>query len=115
MRNSSIVLSFIGLSVLVFGLITSFIVKNQQVATMAVLASVVLFGVSGLLTTFGTPSSEQILENEFNQNSEMNSIWERIRDVQNQCNRGNDDNYRWYQNELDSLYTRLEDLEQKKK
>lgn len=115
MRNSSIVLSLIGLSILVFGLIASFVVKNQQVASIAVLASVAIFGISGLLTSFASPSPTKILQDEYNDEQQISSIWQRIHDLKDECNKSSDENSRWYQNELDALYTRLDDLESKRK
>lgn len=115
MRNSSIILSIIGLSVLVFGVIASQWVKNQQVVDIATLFGVGLIGVSSLLGVLSTPSEAQTLDKEHSYNEDYRNVWDRIREVKNECEDISANTNRWYDVQLDDVHRRLEDLESKRK
>ena len=109
MRNSSIILSIIGLSVLVFGVIASQWVKNQQVVDIAT-----LFGVN-LLGVLSTPSEAQTLDKEHSYNEDYRVVWDRLKEIRNECEDTSANTNRWYDTQLDDIYRRIDELETKRK
>jgi hypothetical protein len=115
MRNSSIILSIIGLSVLVFGVIASQWVKNQQVVDIATLFGVGLIGVSSLLGVLSTPSEAQTLDKEHTYNEDYRVVWDRLKEIKNECEDTSANTNRWYDTQLDDIYRRIDELETKRK
>jgi len=115
MRNSSIVLSIIGLSVLVFGVIASQWIKNQQVVDIATLFGVGLIGVSNLIGILSTPSEAQTLDKEHSYNEDYRAVWDRLKEIRNECEDTSANTNSWYDTQLEDIYRRIDELETKRK
>ena len=115
MRNSSIVVSIVALAVLLFSLIASYYTKNTQVITVASLVCVGLIGVSTLLCSLSTPSEAQKRDEVYSFNEEMRSVWERFRFIEDQMNDLNTDSNRFYDQQIQEVHNRLDNLDSKRK
>ena len=109
MRNSSIVLSVIGLSILVFGLITAQLVENQQVASIALLVSVAVGGVSTLVCGFSLDSDLQKQKNRMDITNELESIWKRFDSVDREIFDENERTHRWVSQEFNAINRQLDE------
>lgn len=109
MRNSSIVLSVIGLSILVFGLITAQLVENQQVASIALLVSVAVIGISTLVCGFSLDSDVQKQKNRRDITNELESLWKRFDSFDREIFDENDRTHRWVSQELDAIHRQLDE------
>ena len=109
MRNSSIVLSVIGLSILVFGLITAQLVENQQVASIALLVSVAVVGVSTLVCGFSLDSDLQKQKNRIDITNELESIWKRFDSVDREIFDENERTHRWVSQEFNAINRQLDE------
>lgn len=115
MRNSSIVVSIVALAVLVFSLIASQYTKNTQVVGVASLICVGLIAVSTLLCCLSTPSEAQKRDEAHYFNEEMRSVWERFRSIEDQMNDLNADSNRFYDQQIQEVHNRIDNLDSKRK
>jgi hypothetical protein len=115
MRNSSIVLSIVALAVLVFSFIASYYTKNTQVITIGSLVCVGLIAVSTLLCCLSTPSEAKKRDEAYSFNEEMRSVWERFRSIEDQMNDLNADSNRFYDQQIQEVHNRIDNLDSKRK
>lgn len=115
MRNSSIIVSIIGLSILVSGIIAAAITKNATVATVVALLSLALIGSAQLISTLSTPSESDILREQNYHDDQIRAIYDRMRVVENECESSASNLTRLYDLEIDSIHRRIDECNTKRK